>query len=295
MRNVSTTALIVASGILAASVSSADGAITFLHHFNSNSSFDVTPANGDFAAGDSTATLSNSPTTDTGFFPSSTPANLAFKAGGTSPSYAEFNGYDGNINFTTPTTGGVTVGAWVKFSGAANPVGRILTLGWPDLDDDTLMVDYGNSNTDIPRAFFRDGGSIQTLTTGSAVNLSDWVYLAVAVDLGASQMNLYLYDNTGAAIGGTPLSTAITVSGWNLNNPLATGVRVRVGGAAAPGSTLWLDELSIDDEVLSGSTISARVASMVAGNQLEVPEPSAGFAFIAAGLAMARRHRRACR
>jgi len=295
MRITSKAVSIVAFSFLTVVISPARGAITFLDHFNSSSSFDIILANGEFAGGDSTATLSNSPTTDTGFFPGSTPANLAYKGGSTSPSYAEFIGSDGNIDFTSPTTGGITVGAWVKFFGATNPVGRILTLGAPDLDDDALMLDYGNSNTDIPRAYFRDGASVQTLTTGSAVNLSNWVYFAVSVDLSASQMKLYLYDATGAALASSPLSTSIPVSSWNLDNPLATGHRVRIGGAAAPGSTLWMDELSIDSEVLSQAAISARVASMVAGNQLQVPEPAAGFSLFVAGLATIRRQRRTVR
>ena len=299
MRITSRTTTTVAAVIIALATfpmleTTASAGITFLHHFNSSTSFDIAPANGDYAGGDSTATTSNSPATDVGFFPSSTPANLAFKAGSTSPSYVEFNGADGNIDYTSPTTGGITVGAWIKFTGAANPVGRVLTLGAPDLDDDYLFVDYGNSNTDILRASFRDGSNIAPVTSPSAVNLSDWVYLAVSVDLTHSLMTLYFYDDTGTAIGGSGASTAISVGNWNLDNPLAVGHRVRIGGLAAPGSALWMDELSIDDEALSESTISARVASMVAGNQLAVPEPlTTGSSLLLLGaLATFRRCRR---
>lgn len=294
MNNLSKAAAIVACGVLSWSIAPAKGAITFLDHFNSSSSFDINPANGDYAAGDSTATTSNSPTTDTGFFPGSTPANLAFKAGATSPSYVDFNSFDGNIQFTGPTSGGITVGAWVKFSGS-DPVGRIFTVGSPDLDDDFLMVDYGNGHPSIPRAYFRDGGSSQTLETPSSHSLADWTYLAVTVDLTNSQMNLYLYDTNGNAVAGAPVSVSIPVSGWNLNNPAAVGQRIRIGGPAASGSIVWVDEFSIDDQVLSSSQISARVSSMVAGNQIAVPEPASIGLLLLGGIGLLARRRRSAR
>jgi len=291
MKNLFKAAAIVACGIFSASVIPAHGAITFLDHFNSSSSFDINPANGDYAAGDSTATTSNSPTTDTGFFPGSSPANLAFKAGSTSPSYVEFNSFDGNIQFTGPTSGGITVGAWVKFSGA-DPVGRIFTLGSPDLDDDFLMVDYGNGHPSIPRAYFRDGGDSITLETPSARSFSDWNYLAVTVDLTNSKMNLYLYDTSGYAVAGAPVSVTIPVSGWNLNNPAAVGQRIRIGGPAAAGSVVWVDEFSIDDQVLSSAQIGARVESMVAGNQIAVPEPASMGLILLGAAGLLARHRK---
>lgn len=294
MYDVAKAGVVLAAGILSIVISPAQGAITFLDHFNSSSSFDINPGNGDYAAGDSTATVSNSPTTDTGFFPGSSPANLAFKAGATSPSYVEFNSFDGNVQFTSSTSGGITVGAWVKFSGA-DPVGRIFSLGSPDLDDDFLMVDYGNGHPSIPRAYFRDGGSSQTLETPSARSLSDWNYLAVTVDLTNAQMSLYLYDNTGAAVAGAPVSVSIPVTGWNLTNPVATWERIRIGGPAASGSIVWVDEFSIDDQVLSSSQISARVSSMIAGNQLAVPEPASLGLILMGGMGLlARRRRFAC-
>jgi hypothetical protein len=127
----------------------------------------------------------------------------------------------------------------------------------------------------VPRAYFRDGGDFGgPLETPSALNATNWIYTAVTVDLSSSLMKLFVYDASGAAIPGTPVSTSIPVSSWNLNNPLAVDSKIRIGAGFAAGNTITLDELSIDDQVLSESAIAARVASMVAGNQLSAVPPS---------------------
>jgi hypothetical protein len=278
-------------GFCVVAVSPVQGAITFLNHFNSTSTFDVVPANGDIAAGSPGATVVGSPTHGVGFFPGSSPTNGAYV--GTVGQTITFNGHDGNINFTSPTTGGITAGAWVKHS-SMGVYGRIFMLGAQAFDDDALLFDYGNAHGGVPRAYFRDGGGFSSpLETPSAVDTSNWVYTAVSVDLSGGTMTLHTYDSSGVALPGTPVSTSIPVSGWNLNNPLAVDSLIRIGAGLDTGMTLTMDEFSIDDEALSAAAISSRVASMVAGNQLAVPEPAAGLSLMVAGLVLARRKRRA--
>lgn len=280
-------------GVVAMAIAPAYGAITFLDHFNSSSSWNINPANGDYAGGSGVAATSGSPTTDTGFFPGSTPANLAYKHTGAG-NHVEFLGSNGNVQFTGPTSGGITVGAWVKLSGSSTPVSRILTLGDPDWADDILALDFGAAHDNTPRLVFRDGGTYSVLETPTTMSASDWVYLAASADLSNSQLKLYAYDATGALMGGSPVSGPLTLDGgWNLNNPLAVGHRVRIGGPAAPSTSLWVDELTIDGSVLSQSEISARVSSMIAGNQLAVPEPAGIAAMAVLGVLASRRGRRA--
>lgn len=291
MRVTSKLVSILIPGVCLAAVSPVQGAITFLNHFNSTSTFDAVPANGDIAAGSGTATVVGSPAHGVGFFPASSPTNGAYV--GTVGQTITYNGHDGNINFASPTTGGITAAAWVKLS-STGVAGRIFMLGAQGFDDDALLLDYGNGNPGVPRAYHRDGGGFGgPVQTPSVVDTSNWVYTAVTVDLTNSEMKLYVYDSAGAAIPGTPVTTSIPVSGWNLNNPLAVDSLIRIGAGLDTGMTLTMDEFSIDDEALSASAISSRVSSMVAGNQLAVPEPTVGLSLLAAGLLTVRRQRRA--
>src|SRR5262245_61252791 len=71
------------------------GGITFLDHFNDASSWNINPANGDYAAGTGIATPVGSVSHGTGFFPGSSPTNGAFSAS-SGQNDLQFPSYDGN-------------------------------------------------------------------------------------------------------------------------------------------------------------------------------------------------------
>lgn len=259
--------------------------ITFLNHFNDTASYNINTANDDFAAGSGTATTAASPGFATGFFPGSSPGNNALQLNNDleSVSYAA----NGNVQFTSPTSGGITVGTWFKNNAAGN-VNRLFIIGAAGLDDDYLQVDLGASNTNILRAQFRDGGSGSIVSQeASSIDPTGWHYVASTVDLTSSEMKTYLFDSSGTLIGGTPLTSSITVTGWNVD-----GGTITLGNRTIPDgvATQDLDEFSIDNLVLSQSEIQSRVNSMIAGNQLVVPEPSSlGLLGLGALLALSRR------
>ncbi len=278
-----TLAIGFASGLLAATAS-AD--ITFLNHFNDTASYDINPANGDIADGSGTATVSGTPGYATGFFPGSLPGNNALELNNDfeAVTYAAAD----NVQLTSTTTGGITVGTWFKHDAVSN-VNRLFIIGAPGLDDDYLQVDVGASNPNILRTQFRDGGSGSLVSqTSTTVNTTAWHYVAATVDLTGSTLKTYLFDSTGTLVGGTPLTSAITVTDWNVE-----GGSITLGNRTIPdgSATQALDEFSIDNVVLSQSELQARVNDMVAGNQL-VPEPGsiALLGLGAAAVLLRRRH-----
>lgn len=285
-------AALVAIAIFSADVQT-EAAITFLNHFNDTSSYDINSANGDFAAGSGSATTAASPGFDTGFFPGSTPSNSALAIDADNE-YVSYSPAD-NVHLASPTSGGITVGTWFKFNDEAKN-GRLWVIGRPDFADDYLFADFGFGSTNKLRLQFRDGSSASTTTIQtSAISATSWFYVAATVDLTNSTMNLYLFDDTGALAGGAPLSTAIPVSGWNVDTSLSSKILVGHRTTSAT-TTLSLDEFSIDDEVLSQADVQQRVTSMVAGSQLVVPEPATSIMLLCAStLSAASLRRRSAR
>lgn len=279
-------ALLAGSSLCGVSTA-AHGDITFLNHFNDTSSYDINASNDDFAAGSGTATTAGTPGFATGFFPGSTPGNNALQLNNDfeSVSYAA----SGNVQFTSPTSGGITVGTWFKHNTVSN-VNRLFIIGAAGLDDDYLQVDVGASNPNILRTQFRDGASGSLVSQSSTtVNTTDWHYVASTVDLTNSELKTYLFNSSGTLIGGTPLTSSITVTGWNVNTGTITlGDRTIPDGSA----TQDIDEFSIDNVVLTQSEIQARVNDMIAGNQLVVPEPSS-LGLLGLGTLLTLRRRRA--
>lgn len=278
------TTLAFAAAALIATTAHAD--ITFLNHFNDTSSFDVNPTHGDYAAGSGTATASGTPGFTTGFFPGSTPGNNALELNNDFESVTYSAA--GNVQLASPTSGGITVGTWFKQSDVGN-VNRMFIIGAPGLDDDYLLVDVGAANPNILRAQFRDGGSASLVSqTTTTINPTNWHYVAATVDLTGSTLTTYVFDSTGALVGGTPLSSSITVTDWNVESASITlGNRTIPDGTA----TQALEEFSIDNVVLTQSEIQARVNDMIAGNQLVVPEPAALTVFAAGLVAVVSRRR----
>jgi hypothetical protein len=285
-------ALFFVSGAIAAGGWSATalGAITFLDHFNGQTNFTLNPAQGDYAAGSGTAVVSGAtvPGTDTGFFGG---GDLAYHSTAADQN-VEING-PGNIQYTSGTSGGFTVGLWVKVTGS-NVYGRAVTLGSPyPANDDFFVVDYGQSHDNYPRSTFSNSGmGSVTLETGAVASLPSWAYIATTVDLTNAEMKMYVYDQSGNQTSMDTASLAGLVTALNDFNPYVTG-RIHIGGLQGAGSNLWVDELSIDNEVLSESQITARVGSMVAGHELAVPEPASMALVGLGGLMLIRRRRKA--
>jgi hypothetical protein len=294
MRGKSIFSLAVASASALAMTAPAGAAITFLDHFNGQTALTLNPANGDYAAGGGMAVLSSpAPGTDTGFFG---PGDLAFHVDGTSTSetfeHADIDGA-GNIQYTSATSGGITVGLWLKITGSYQAT-NIIQLGAKSSNaDDNLVLDYGQSSAHKTRLDFIDKsgpGHDVTLAASSGTDASDWIYIAATVDLTHATESLYVFDQNGT-LQGSGDSTPITLTDWNVNN---LG-QVRIGDTTdTPATTgVWIDEVSIDDQALSISEIQARVDSMVGGHELAVPEPVSLGLMAFGGLLMLRRRKSA--
>jgi hypothetical protein len=274
----------------------AGAAITFLDHFNGQTNsngqtdFTISPANGDYAAGVGTAVVSSTaPTTDTGYFGTGDSAFYIANNPSGVKEYVDIDGH-GNIQYTSHTSGGITVGAWFKINAVTSGLylySNIVTLGNVDGKDDYLTLAYAPANATIPRVTFLDSGHDSTSISVSPTAASDWIYLAATVDLDSKQMNFYVYDKDGNPLHSGTSSFATT--DWN---PEVYG-QVRIGGGASPTNNVWIDEVSVDDQVLTESQITARVASMAAGNPLSVPEPAAMALLGLGGLMLIRRKRKA--
>lgn len=280
--------LAVASAIAVSAMAlPAMGAITFLDHFNGQTNFNLNPAYGDYAGGSGAAVVSSAaPGTGPGYFGG---ADLAYHA--TVPGQNPYLDFDspGNIEYASPTSGGVTVGYWYKMSGAYW-AGYGVLLGDPAQGTaDGLELSYGEGNGFTQRALFTDAA-----TGGSGVSLSwagysyDWMYVAATVDLTNQKLSLYTFDSSGNVLSSNTVAIPVDANGWNVKN---LG-QVRIGGQQYPTTTdMWLDEVSIDDEVLSQAQIQARVNSMVAGHELAVPEPATLSLIGLTGLLLIRRRR----
>lgn len=292
---------------------SSQAAITFLHHFNSDqqpiyspavdtSSLNVNTANGDYSAGSGTATVSGQPGLGAGFFTGSSPANGALYNTG-DPNFVNFSSAD-NFKTTSPTTGGVTVGMWVKFSGAVQG-GRIMYLGPSNFATDYFLIDFGGSAVNTLRARYGDIGipgpaaNNYSLTKAIAGGMSDWTYIAVTVELDAQagatpgRLTLYTYDKNGVATNGANGTFVnVPVAGWNPAQTAQFSLGdLYAGGTFSTDQTISIDEFSIDNTALTAAEIQARVSSMVNGNELAIPEPASLGLLSAAGLLLARRRK----
>lgn len=220
-----------------------DAAITFLHHFNDSQNFDINPANGDFAAGDSTATLSTTPpTSGAGFFTGNS-TNGALRSTATGQ-FALFDGFGGNIQFTSPTEGGITFGFWYRFEpGTSSGGSQMAVLGTTSFDDDYATLDNSWGPGGIERGVFRDGSSqFTTEVFGQATASSEWNYLASTIDLTNQEMKLYRYEANGS-LADSVWTESITVggmigedgnNGWNLN--VSPNSKIRILGGMWGGS-----------------------------------------------------------
>jgi hypothetical protein len=288
----------IASAIMTVGISiPANAAITFLDHFNGQTSFTLNPAEGDYAGGSGTAVTTGSPTTDTGFFGAGDLAYHSTNAG----QYVDFANppplpyTTGNIQYTSDNSGGFTVGTWFKMAGSYE-AGDVFTLGYPS-GDDHLELSYGESTQSTPRVVYANSGlSSSILSTSSQVvaDATHWIYVAVTVDLDNAQMSMYAFDSAGTLKSSTtsPISLT-TMNGFNLRE----NGKVEIGNFQDyPQTTdVWVDELSIDDQVLSQAAIQARVDSMVGpnGHELAIPEPAALSLLGLSGLMLVRRKRKA--
>jgi hypothetical protein len=281
--------LAIASVIALSVVVPANAAVTFLDHLNSSSSFNINPANGDYAAGSGTATVTGSPGTGPGYFTGSSPANLAYHSAADGQT-VEYSAYQ-NVQYTGPSSGGITIGAWVKMSGLTN-AGRILQIGSPHTYYDYLRLDFGNGATNTPRVYLSDQGNYPEVS-GSGVDITDWNYIAVTMDLTNQKITIYDFDKNGLASAGSGSSVAMGFTpDVHLSDLVDPDFVVQVGGQqGASTSDIWIDEVSVDSQVLSASEMQARVDAMVAGNQMAVPEPATLSLLGLGGLLLIRRRR----
>ena len=241
----------------------ADNKMTFLSHFNDSASWNINEANGDAADGSGSATVGSSATHATGFFSGSTPTNgaLSFTSStGDDLSYSA----TGNVDYTSPTSGGITVGCWHKFtvsSGGTYGATKLFSVG---TSTDYAEVWYGSGAAGKARIRFSENGSLKSAdsTVNTDYILSSWVYFALTVDLDNQQCTLRQYSSSGSLLATTTLS--ITVSGWDAKNgSIAFG-----GYMSGDTDQYFFDEFSIDNYVLTAAEIQTRVDSMVAGSQL---------------------------
>jgi hypothetical protein len=254
-------------------VASADAAITFLDHFNGQTNFSLNPSQGDYAAGSGTAVVSSSaPGTGAGYFGG---GDLAYHTT-TNGRYVQFEAKD-NVQYTSTTSGGFTVGAWVKMAGTAL-AGDVLRVGSQYTWYDHVDLTYGWSSEHELRVNVQDYEQLPGYSAQSSsqlIDVSEWVYLAASVDLTNNQIVLYDFDKNGVA--GTNSGTAYAIPfdpDLFVNGTLPTYV-IQIGlNQYASTSDIWIDEVSVDDQVLSASEIQGRVSLMAAGNPLSVPEPA---------------------
>jgi hypothetical protein len=283
--------LAIAAAAVVGVLAPANAAITFLDHFNGQTGFNLSTANGDYAGGNGTVNyLHGTPGTDTGFFGAGdsaihiTATDQYVNLGGDAPY--------GNVQYTSNTSGGFTVGLWFKVNNDAT-TDALLRVGNGDVTgSDMVILGYGLSSAGSGRVHYYSGQppfgpavSVVANAAGPATN--QWAYMAATVDYTANTATLYMFDKDGVfqnsssvAIGGDP-AKYVTNSG-----------ELRIGeGLGFNGMEAWIDEISIDNVVLDQAAIQSRVTSMVAGNPLSVPEPASVALLGLGGLMLVRRRR----
>ncbi len=245
--------------------------ITFLDHFNDSSSWDINTANGDYAAGTEAIVSVDSPSWDTGFFANSSPANRCYYAQDTE--VLKFKADDGNVS--CPSDGGMTIGFWCAFDGSNLSV-KPVTIHNSDFSD-YIQINFGYTGTGKWTAAFKDDDDLTTVTvsTDTSSSVTSSIYIAVTVDLANSQITIYQYDNNGDSIV-APYTGAITVTGWDVTSASSL-IEINYKQDA---DNFWMDELSLDNRVLSQAEIETRVTDMVNGNELrgsnDIPVADAG-------------------
>jgi hypothetical protein len=258
--------------------------MTFRAHFNDNNNmgWDLNLNNGDFSGGDYTARWEGNPEWNTGFFTTpgaSTPGNRAFYSTN-NIDLLEFDGFDGNINYDSYTSGGITVGFWFKLdnAGSGYMAAVLANIGLGGTLDH-LAYDYGYGKGNQVRVIYYEGDTnrVNGYLANSSAFVSNWVYIATTVDLTSQTMKLYQYDSAGNEIG-TSVSLPLIVTSWNIKDDPAS--RIKLGGNIYSTSIQrTIDEFTIDNYVLTQAEIEARVTRMVAGHEVEY-EPPAGMLMV---------------
>ncbi len=240
--------------------------LTFLAHFNDTNSFDINSANGDSADGDSSATVTGGSEWGSGYFTNSAvsvPANMAFHF--TNTSTVAFDAFGGNVDYKSYTDGGITVGFWCKDVNNAYISSTFIQLG-VGTSGDYLVIEYGYGTSGKLRIrYYEDGAYSGVELPSSLAYIGNWVYFAVTVDLTASELKVYQFDNSGNLIS-SPSTLSIPGAAWDIKDDVNS--LVKVGGAVSAGTQCTIDELSIDNYVLTQSNIQERVNQMVGGAEL---------------------------
>ncbi len=259
--------------------------ITFLAHFNDNANrgWDLNTDNGDFYGGSSIASWIGNPGWTTGFFTApdaSTPANRALYTTN-SGDMVIYNGYDGNINYDSYTSGGMTVGFWAKvnFSGSGYFAAGLANIGLGGVLDH-LSFDYSYGKGNQIRGIYWEGDTnrVDIYLPDSSAYITNWVFIAAVVDLSGKTMTMYQYDNAGNSIG-SPVSAAIPVTSWNIKDDSAS--RIKIGGTLySPAVTLEEDEFTIFNYALTQSEIEKLVQKMVNGKEINYQPPAGMFMVI---------------
>ncbi len=241
----------------------ADNRMTFLAHFNDSSSWNINEDNGDVADGSGSASVGSAATHATGFFSDSTPTNGALSftsATGDSLSYSA----TGNVDYAGPTSGGITVGCWHKFTlseGSTYGATKLFRIG---TSTDYAEVWFGPGAAGKARIKFLDDGSYKSLDSATVTTSGSlgWTYFALTVDLSNQECTLRQYSSSGNLLATDTL--AVNITSWDAKNGSITFGEYVTSAVAQ----YFFDEFSIDNYVLTASEIQARVDSMVAGTQL---------------------------
>ena len=243
-------------------------ATTFLAHLNDSANWDINPANGDYSLGAPNATIYGDISSTNGLFASSTPANKAASFNDSS-AIIIFPDGSGNIDYASGTSGGITVGCWLKIQGTGAVTATVFQVG-TGLDGITLK--YGANEDGKATLEFGDGFEFYTAqdsATNTRAYISNWVYFAVTVDLTNSCCILRQYDESGNLIATDTVN--ITVTDWNAKDDGEYGSsKIKLGGWLA-GNTekYFIEEFSLDNYVLTADQIQTRVDTMVAGIELK--------------------------